>query len=322
MKLFCSTALIVLGLALAACSTPPPAPGEMTSAYGKGHPLINRIWDVKAARYISPEDLAGAVGKSDFIILGETHDNPDHHRLQAWILQALADRNRLPAVAFEMVSLDKADALEVYQETDRYNADGLEVFLDWRASGWPDWQIYKPVFDTALFNGLKLAPANLSEAMVKDMSKRGMQALPDTLRRKLRLVEPIPAPIRDAVAHEIRDSHCGGLPERFIPAFIDIQFARDALMAESLIDADTGRGAVLIAGNGHARHDHGVPWHLRQMVAKKSAVSVAFVEVSDDKLAPENYAVDWNAPTLPFDYIWFTGRTDRGNPCAIFINKN
>lgn len=321
MKIFCRAAFMFLGLALTACSTPPPASGDMASPHGRSHALNGKIWDVKAARIISAQDLAGALGGHDFILLGETHDNPDHHRLQAWILQALADRNHLPAVAFEMIGLDKADALKVYQETNRYNADGLDAFLDWSASGWPDWEIYKPVFDRALFNGARLAAANLSEAMVKDMSKRGREALPEDLRQELHLIEPIPAPLRQAMAGEIQDGHCGGLPARLIPAFVDIQFSRDALMAQSLIKADTGQGAVLIAGSGHTRTDHGVPWHLGKMANKKSVASVAFVEVSDDKPAPENYAADWNSTSPPFDYIWFTGRTERADPCAIFTHK-
>lgn len=307
---------ICLVALISGCSTPPPGPHDLTSAYGRDHPLTAKIWDTKKGRFISPKDLAASLARHDFVILGERHDNPDHHRLQAWIIQALADHNSTPAVAFEMISADKADALQVYQETDRHNADGLDVFVDWSASGWPDWATYKPIFDAALFNGMKLATANLPPPIVRDMIKKGRKALPKPLSQDLNLPDAIPEAMKTAMATDVREAHCNTLPENLILPFVDIQFVRDAVMAQSLQKNDRGEGAVLIAGAGHARKDRGVPWHLAALAPKKTITSVAFIEVEDGKDSPANYAAGWNAATLPFDYIWFTARATQDDPCA------
>ncbi|MGB3455497.1 MAG: ChaN family lipoprotein, partial [Litorimonas sp.] len=49
-----------------------------------------------------PDLLEGA----DIVILGETHDNAEHHRLQAEIIEAISP----DAVVFEMVPTDRTEA--------------------------------------------------------------------------------------------------------------------------------------------------------------------------------------------------------------------
>lgn len=318
-----SRCLLTLGLLTLAtgCTSTPPGPRDLTSPYGRSHPLTAKIWDRRAARFISPQELASALARYDFILLGERHDNPDHHKLQAWLVQALADHNRRPTVAFEMIGSDKAGALKLYQQSDRHNADGLDAFVDWRDSGWPDWAVYKPIADAALFNGMKLTTANLPRAVVADMIKKGRPALPRALSQHLNLPDTIPEGIKNAMAADVRDAHCNSLPENLILPFVDIQFIRDAVMAQSLKESDTGAGGVLIAGAGHVRNDRGVPWHLAGITPKKTVVSVAFIEVEDGKTSPPSYAADWNAASLPFDYVWFTARATRDDPCTVFRKK-
>ncbi|HJW12354.1 MAG TPA: ChaN family lipoprotein, partial [Albitalea sp.] len=73
--------------------------------------------------------------------------------------------------------------------------------------------------------------------------------------------------------------HCGRLPATLLPGMVRAQFARDALMAQTLL-RDASRGAVLLAGNGHVRRDIGVPrWFTG--VAPQRVWSVGFLETPD-----------------------------------------
>src|SRR4051812_674712 len=47
------------------------------------HPLVGRVWDVKNATFITRDALWAKLVTADYVLLGEKHDNPDHHRLQA-----------------------------------------------------------------------------------------------------------------------------------------------------------------------------------------------------------------------------------------------
>jgi heme-binding uptake protein ChaN (Tiki superfamily) len=100
-----------------------------------------------------------------------------------------------------------------------------------------------------------------------------------------------------------------------------VQRARDARMARSLVEADRGDGAVLIAGAGHVRTDRGVPLQLRTLRPGLPVASVAFQEVADDSTEPGAYADTSARARLPFDYVWFTARVDAVDPCERFKNR-
>src|SRR5258706_661680 len=71
------------------------------STFGRNHPLTGRIWDVSAGGFIDRQNLVTRLARADFILLGERHDNPDHHLLQAEELRSLTTVGRLPAMGFE-----------------------------------------------------------------------------------------------------------------------------------------------------------------------------------------------------------------------------
>ncbi len=318
MKVIARYVLYLLLMTVAACSTKAPDIAAMTSVAGREHVLAGKIWDVRAGQFLTSDQLASRLKRPDYILLGEIHDNPDHHLIQAWVLQAMADRNRRPAVVFEMVGLDQAGALELYQEKDRYDADALDRYLEWDKSGWPTWDMYRPIFDTALLNGMRLYAGNLPTETAREMARKDGKVQDQALAEKLDLPDPIPPLLRAAIEQDIRDAHCNGLPENLIQPFVSVQFTRDAVMAMSMA-AHMGRdGAILIAGNGHVRRDRGVPWHLQRRYPKKTSVSLASVEVVPGQNDPKDYAQSWRTEALPFDYVWFTPGSDRADPCAAF----
>ena len=73
-------------LAMAACST---APQSWQESGGAAHPLVGQIYRAADARQVSESDLIEAAAAADFVLIGERHDNRDHHRLQARIVRSL-----------------------------------------------------------------------------------------------------------------------------------------------------------------------------------------------------------------------------------------
>jgi len=106
-----------------------------------------------------------------------------------------------------------------------------------------------------------------------------------------------------------------------VKPMVDVQRARDAQMAESLIAAGDPDGAVLVAGAGHVRNDYGIPVYLTRNAPKKRVISIAFVEVDKQKTEPQSYALPYPDGRLPFDYIWFTPRVDDEDPCEKFKSQ-
>jgi uncharacterized iron-regulated protein len=315
-------ACVVTLLSLCALAPPRLRASDMEDAWqapmGRDHPLVGRIWDVTAGAFIDSAALVDRLRRGRFVLLGEQHDNPDHHRLQARLLRALIANGRRPAVGFEMFTGDDAPVIARHLAAHPTDAVGLGEAVDWQRSGWPDWAMYQPIAEAALAAGLPVVATNLSQSTARELGQGGESALEAALVARLGLDRPLAADVRTSMAQEIRDAHCGYAPEPRVEAMITVQLARDAQMAESLIAAGQRDGAVLIAGAGHTRRDYGVPVYLTEKAPDASVVSLAFLEVSRDKLDPPAYAARFRRQTLPFDYVWFTPRVDDQDPCTTF----
>jgi uncharacterized iron-regulated protein len=287
------------------------------SPQGHGHPLAGRIWDVGAARFIDAPALVEQLSRARFILLGERHDNPDHHRLQTELLRALIARGLRPAVSFEMFTADDAPVIARQLADAPRDADALADAVDWKRSGWPAWPMYRPLVQVALDAGLPVVAGNVSRSVVRGVTDNGLDLNPATAAG-LGLDVPWPLAFQADLTAELRRAHCGHGSDTMIERMALIQRARDARMARSLVEADRGDGAVLIAGAGHVRTDRGVPMQLRMLRPGHAAASVIFQEVADDSAEPRAYADASPGGRPPFDYVWFTARVDAVDPCERF----
>ena len=305
-------AVVALTLLVASCGTPLTS---WLAPTGRNHPLADRIWGVQAGSFVAPPELVDRLAAARFVLLGERHDNPAHHALQARLLRGMIAAGRRPAVGFEMLSTDDATAIARYLSGSPKDASGLGEAVSWKRSGWPDWRLYEPIAQAALDAGLPIVATNLSRVATDAIRRNGLAGLSASLARRLGLEEPLGPETRDAIRRELEESHCGTVEGATLERMVDIQWARDARMAEALVREGQRDGAVLIAGAGHVRTDRGVPFHLQRRAPGATTVSVAFLEVDATVDAPAGYAARFEG-ALPFDYVWFTPRVDTDDPCA------
>ena len=146
-----------------------------------------------------------------------------------------------------------------------------------------------------------------------------MDALDPEVAVRTALDVPLDPATQAAMEDEVRDAHCGYLPERVVPSVVLMQRVRDALMADNwAAAARQADGGVLITGAGHARSDRAVPAILRRLRPEATTVSIAILEVRDEWTMPAEYTALFGAPALPFDFAWFTPRLDDLDPCEKF----
>jgi uncharacterized iron-regulated protein len=292
---------LIVGLGGCAPKGPPaaaaealvPVGGPWTAPFQAEHPLVGRIWDVAAGRFVDVDAMVADLRGADFVLLGEKHDNPDHHRLQALLVRELAP----VAVGFEMLDVDDA----VGEAT---SADELAEAAAWAESGWPAFDLYRPVFDATYGAGARVLAAHPTRAQVRQAMSEGIEALGAEVTEGLRLERPLTDEARGALADEIVASHCGHASPEIVDKMITAQVLKDAFMARSL--AEAGGPAVLIAGGGHTRLDRGVPHYLDGTVR-----SVQLVEAVGGEEAPTAYDEGGS-------YLWFTPRVDEEDPCEKF----
>lgn len=266
------------------------------------------IYDVSTGHELSEAALLKRLEDADFVLLGERHDHPVHHALQARIVEELQDRARYPrAVAFEMIGMDQQLAVVEHLSASPGDAEGLGSEIGWEERGWPDYTMYVPVVEAALDGDGQIVAANLPEQTTRTVFEAGPQALRPAVVSRTGLSRPFPISLARDLRSELNEAHCGRAPDEVIDGMFDVQRARDAVMADRLAAASGRGGGILIAGKGHVRSDRGVPWYLLHLDPSARIASVAFLE--RDQPGPPS-------PDLPYDYVWYTTPFDRDDPCA------
>jgi uncharacterized iron-regulated protein len=276
--------------------------------------LVGKIWDLKAGAFIEASAAMERLAAARFVLLGERHDNPDHHRLQARVVEQLVVAGRRPGLVFEMLEVSQQAAVDEYLKRPDASAGGLGAALGWERTSWPPFREYLPIFEAAFVAKLPIFAGNVAQADAKALVKQGTAALAPERVKELRLAEAFPALLEASLADELRASHCGQLPEKYLGPMALAQHARDAQMAKVLTTAGAKDGAVLIAGGGHARLDRGVPYYLALDTPSVIVASLLFREVRHGDTEPKAYMAEEG----PFDYVWFTPRGSDEDPCAGF----
>ncbi|MEO8134882.1 MAG: ChaN family lipoprotein [Betaproteobacteria bacterium] len=267
------------------------------------------------ARMVTRDALLRDLASARFILLGEVHDNPEHHRLQADVLRAMVAQGRRPALAMEQLDREFQPAIDAALARPRASADAIATAGGFDRTGWT-WDFYAPLLAVATDERLPVLAINLSRNRTRDVARQGFASLGASAVAGLAL-DRTWAPARQAIMdREIADGHCGKLPAAALPRMVDVQRARDATMADALIGL-AGAGAVVIAGAGHVRNDIGIPIYMASRLPGQRLVSVGFVEVDAGRNAVSDH-VRPPASTMPFDYVWFTSTADREDPCAGF----
>ena len=216
---------------------------------------------------------------ADILLIGEQHDADAHQHIQRSVVQELARRGQLAALALEMAQQGQStrglapDASEA----------AVRTALQWNDAGWP-WERYGPVVMAAVHHGVPVLGTNLNRDAMR-------AAMADT-RLDAHLA---PARLEQQRA-DIRAGHCMLLPETQIAPMTRIQIARDAAMAATVAAAhQPGKTVVLVAGGGHVRRDLGVPTHLAPALRARVLLAVAGEPEAE---APGTTDMVWATPRL------------------------
>lgn len=292
--------LAVAGLLLSATASQAQIqkPWQWQSQLWQDHELVGQIWSTADEMFISAGELTDRLVSARYLLLGEKHDNPDHHHLQGAVLNYLLRAEKIDSVAFEMMDESVTDRLLELQDQEAMSAQELKNYLGWDEEGW-NWDFYGPLVHSLYEAGMPLAAGNISQATMG-------QIYSDENAIDVSGILDAEAQVQMNV--DIDESHCGMLPESQFPAMVRVQQARDRAMADSLTPPAAGKLAVLIAGNYHVRQDLGVPNYLAVRDAdnpRSNIIALSLMEVQPGETNPRAYQ-EQIAGRPAFDYIWFT----------------
>ncbi|MCF6199116.1 MAG: ChaN family lipoprotein [Hyphomicrobiaceae bacterium] len=319
--LFMVPMLFLARTAIAQENQSQPAPYEnWQNSLLADHPLVGTIWSVKDGHAISPKELIERLSIDRLLLLGEIHDNADHHRLQAWVISQLTARHFKPAIVMEQIRADQAGVLKLFMSGKFKTAERMGPAIGWGKSGWPKWPNYQPIAKAALAAGLNIYAGDTTRAMNRKVGKQGFKALPAGDIEDLGLNHPLGRKLDEALAIELVASHCNMMPKTMMGPMALVQRYRDASLAHAMsLAAQSNEGVILIAGNGHVRTDRAVPWYLRGQQLKSTTLMI--VETNKDAQSALDLISHAPDDKATADYIWVTPRTQREDPCAKLVKR-
>ncbi|MDH0302499.1 MULTISPECIES: ChaN family lipoprotein [unclassified Pseudomonas] len=288
--LLLSSLTVCLALALGACQASLPPLPAWQSSEGRDSAQLGQIIDLASGQRLTPEQLVRHLADAPRVLVGEKHDNPDHHALQLWLLHALEARRPQGSLLLEMLQPEQQPLVDALKKDARLPAD-LPKALAWQ-EGW-DWKQYGPIVRDALAGPYPLLSANLSPGEVRQAYRQPVS--PPGLRSNAQAV-------KKALLEQVRAGHCNLLPERQLPAMLAVQQQRDRRIAERLLGA--AQPALLFTGSYHARKDIGVPLHLADLGAKGQSEVLLLAEVGE--VVEAGMA----------DFVWYTAALPEQDYCA------
>lgn len=318
---------LILSLSLGCASTvgggsapiaePEPGPdsgpefGPWQAELAVEHPLVGTAWSVPDDRALTRAELEQRVARARFVLLGETHDHPDHHRLQGELIAHSLATGAGLAVAYEMLDPARQAEIDGFVAAGSADVDGFAELVAWADSGWPAWSLYRPAFAPVIEAKAPILAGQFPRAQTRRFMSEGLAMLPAETVARYGLDQPLAPALLEAQLDEMFASHCEMVPREQLAPMVEIQRVRDAVLADALLDGAAAHGrAVLVAGTGHTRAS-GVP-RLLELAGETGVLSVGLVAVDPERLDPRAYGED-------FDVLVWTPEIEREDPCVGLI---
>jgi uncharacterized iron-regulated protein len=271
------------------------------------------VFDARANRFTDFESMLADVIYADVLFLGEQHDDPSTHRLEAATLEGLARRRSNVVLALEMFERDVQRPLDDYLASRIPEADFLAA-----SRPWPRYRTdYRPMVEFARLWHWPVVAADVPRRFASMVARTGLAGL-DTLASADRafIARTLDCPhdeYFDRFATTMGDmtSHTGGdKPQTAeekratMDRVYQAQCIKDETMGESVaavFDTAPPRALVVhVNGAFHSDYKLGTAARAQRRLRGKRVAVVSFVPVKDLD------AADGKSMRKLADYVVFT----------------
>ena len=266
-----------------------------------------------AVRPIDHSAIISVAATAPVVLLGETHDNVDHHRWQLGVLAGLIGQREDLVLGLEAFPRRVQPVLDRWVEGDLTEGAFLNE-VDW----WQNWgfnpDLYLPILHFARLHRVPLVALNVDRSLVARVGDEGWEAIPRSERSGI----GDPAAPSDAYVENLAASFAAHLQMRAGDAsqttasladvrqqagfarFVQAQLTWDRAMAEAIAEARSRPASPLVVGiigSGHLQDRHGVPAQLADLGIEDAMVllpadGTAACERLDDETADAVFVLD------------------------------
>jgi len=254
---------------------PAPQPGEFYTGQGQR---------------LSSQELVEQIKDKDFILLGESHDNPCDHQVQARIVHLLAQSGVDHVLGLEMVNVRRQDVLDRFNKGE-ISLEELPDRLDWSKNWGHDFDLYRPVFESAKEFGIPVKALNLPSGVTRRISHFGLDSLDEEDRKYLPEKIFMPPEEQLSFLEKQYEVHQEFVPEdrSELHQFIQAQSTWDSKMAEMAgqYGCEYSLPVVILAGSEHVRMGWGIEHRLLKQDEDARVARVLPVRDVED-ISPDN----------------------------------
>jgi hypothetical protein len=250
-------------------------------------------WAAAAAGGFAPRpagQILAELVRQQAVLLGETHEDPEHHRWQLHTIAALHALRPEMVLGFEMFPRRVQPILDEWVAGRLTDTEFL-TRVEWQQVWGYDPQLYLPIFQFARMHRVPMLALNVERRMVGRVGEIGWAAVPVSEREGV--TDPAPAGrdytmrlYQSYLDHELPGGHqaaarkppgAAELADVKFQRFVEAMQAWDRAMAERIagqVRRDHSPLVVAIMGSGHLRDGHGVPLQLRDLGVTRIAVAL------------------------------------------------
>lgn len=237
------------------------------------HP--GEIVDLHTGKKLSFEELIRALEGVRVVYVGEVHARAGDHEVQYRIVEGLWKHGRHIGIGLEMVPRTEQVSLDRWVNGSLDEGAFLEA-VSWESNWGFPFDAYRPVFALAQEKKIPMRALNAPPAIVRKVSRHGLEALSDEERRWIAHHFFMDDAAHRAYIQEEFTAHVPGGIKDF-ETFYQAQLVWDETMAESLavwLVQEPLDHVVVLAGKGHVNQRFGIPERVRRRVEHKYAVVV------------------------------------------------
>ena len=259
------------------------------------------VWlDPSSGDQLAHNVLYDQLSTKPAVLLGETHDNAEHHRWQLHLLAGLHSRTKRLVIGFEMFPRRLQGVLDRWAAGE-LSEDAFLKDVDWRQTWGYDASFYMPLFQFTRMHRIPMVALNVDRQLVSRVGSEGWDAVPENEREGLsnpaapsaeylrRLARVYSEKLRMVASGQM--SGTGSLPKESdevrideleeilkrpaFKRFAEAQLTWDRAMAEALVEARKNHPRALVVGlmgSGHLEYFHGVPHQLEDLGVAESSV--------------------------------------------------
>ncbi len=244
-------------------------------------------------KVISHVALTQTMADKKVVLLGEHHDNAEHHRWQLQMLAGLHVANENLAIGFEMFPRRIQSVLDQWVAGELSEEEFLKA-VEWEKYWRFDADLYMPLFHYARMNHIPMYALNVERGLIREVGEKGWEGV--EVENREGITRPAPPSegyqlmlagvfsqhgSKHAAADNEAEVDEAALKEimatPMFQRFVESQQVWDRAMAEAIAHVVKEKHPdmfIAVMGSGHMMNFYGVPHQLADLGVEQPAVLV------------------------------------------------